>query len=165
MTTDPTASHPRIANSVLTQDDDKLLPWSWARHRLASSENYWLSTVWPDGRPHCVPIWGVWTHNTFWFYSGNTSRKIRNLTAEPRCAITTENPAEAILLEGEAFIIDDEPNRHHFHAEMANKYGPGFDPAAANPAHNSIVKVTPRRVITAPSHEFGLQPTRWTFPD
>lgn len=29
-----------------------LLPWSWAESRLASSREYWIAMVRPDGRPH-----------------------------------------------------------------------------------------------------------------
>ena len=27
-----------------------LLPWSWADERLRRSHDFWLATVWPDGR-------------------------------------------------------------------------------------------------------------------
>jgi pyridoxamine 5'-phosphate oxidase-like protein len=37
-----------------------LLPWSWAEERLAQSHDYWVATVQPDGRPHLMPVWGVW---------------------------------------------------------------------------------------------------------
>jgi hypothetical protein len=37
-----------------------LLPWSWAEQRLLASRNYWVATSWPDGRPHVMPVWGVW---------------------------------------------------------------------------------------------------------
>jgi hypothetical protein len=37
-----------------------LLPWSWALERLRNARNYWLTTVWPDGRPHVMPVWAVW---------------------------------------------------------------------------------------------------------
>ena len=32
-----------------------LLPWSWAEERLIASHDYWVATVWPDGRPHVMP--------------------------------------------------------------------------------------------------------------
>lgn len=58
-----------------------LLPWSWAQQRLSSSVNYWLASVWPDGRPHVMAVWGVWDGLLLWFSSGGRSRKTRNLTS------------------------------------------------------------------------------------
>ncbi len=37
-----------------------LLEWSWATERLMKAHNYWLATTRPDGRPHCMPVWGIW---------------------------------------------------------------------------------------------------------
>ena len=47
-----------------------LLPWSWAEERLIASHAYWLSTVRPDGRPHAIPVWGVWFADVVWLSSG-----------------------------------------------------------------------------------------------
>ena len=44
-----------------------LLPWAWAEERLSGSRNYWAVTLWPDGRPHAMPVWGVWDDASFWF--------------------------------------------------------------------------------------------------
>jgi hypothetical protein len=33
-----------------------LLPWSWAEDKLRTSHDYWLGSVWPDGRPHLMPV-------------------------------------------------------------------------------------------------------------
>ena len=54
-----------------------LLPWSWAVERLERSHDYWLATVWPDARPHVMPVWGVWREDALWFSSSKTSRKAR----------------------------------------------------------------------------------------
>ena len=31
--------------------------------RLAEADYYWLGPTFPDGRPHAVPIWGLWSAN------------------------------------------------------------------------------------------------------
>ena len=36
------------------------LPWSWAAERLGANRNFWVVTVSTDGRPHALPVWGVW---------------------------------------------------------------------------------------------------------
>ena len=37
-----------------------LLSWAEAERRLTASHDYWVATVRPDGRPHVMPVWGVW---------------------------------------------------------------------------------------------------------
>ncbi len=37
-----------------------LLPWSWAVEFLSKGRNYWVATTRPDGRPHVMPVWGIW---------------------------------------------------------------------------------------------------------
>ena len=79
-----------------------LLPWSWAERQLVSSRNYWLSTSWPDGRPHSMPVWAVWHEGALWFSSSRRSRKSRNLARDPRCVLTTEDARQPVVIEGSA---------------------------------------------------------------
>jgi hypothetical protein len=41
------------------EEGSGLLHWSWAAERLAAARNYWVATVWPHGRPHVMPVWGM----------------------------------------------------------------------------------------------------------
>ena len=47
-----------------------LLPFEWASERLVRSRSYWVSTVRPDGRPHLMPVWGVFVDDVFTFSTG-----------------------------------------------------------------------------------------------
>ncbi len=67
-----------------------LQPWRWARDRLDRARTYWVAATGPDGRPHAMAVVGLWLDDRFGFSSDLRSRKVRNLTAEPRCAITAE---------------------------------------------------------------------------
>ncbi len=60
--------------------------------RLVRSHDYWLATVKPSSAPHLMPVWGVWHEDHLWFSSSKGSRKARNLAAEPRCSISTDDP-------------------------------------------------------------------------
>jgi general stress protein 26 len=82
-----------------------LIPWPWAEQRLASSRNYWVVSLWPDGRPHAMPVWGLWHERAFWFSSSKGSRKARNLGADPRCVVTTEDAADPVVMEGSAELV------------------------------------------------------------
>ena len=77
---DPTC--PDTASHRLKTEAD-LLPWAWAVERIIASHYFWLSTVRPNGRPHAMPVWGVWTEEQLWFSSSSGSRKALNLESNP----------------------------------------------------------------------------------
>src|SRR5690349_1562525 len=77
-----------------------LLPWAWARRRLERAHNYWLATTRPDGRPHAMPIWGVWLDETFLFSTARGSRKGRNLRRRPSAVVHLESGDQTVILEG-----------------------------------------------------------------
>ena len=54
-----------------------------------------VATVMPDGSPHSVPVWSRIEDGRIAFFTQPTSRKARNLAADPRVAISViarENP-------------------------------------------------------------------------
>jgi general stress protein 26 len=83
------------------------LPWSWAEERLRDSRNFWVASTRPDGRPHAMPVWAVWLDGALYFSTAKTSVKARNLLANPRCVVTTEQGHEAVILEGTAAVEED----------------------------------------------------------
>src|SRR5205807_1130728 len=103
---EPRASRPHMPGYRLRGPDEGtgLLPWAWAEERLAASRNYWVVTTWPDGRPHTMPVWGIWDAGAVWFCTGGRSRKARNLAADPRCVVATEDALNPVVVEGSARI-------------------------------------------------------------
>lgn len=142
-----------------------LLPWSWAAERLTNSRNYWLASVSPDGRPHAMPVWGMWDDAVLWFSSAAESRKIRNLVTDPRCCVTTEDAADPVVLEGTAQIVTEPPLLQRVIDLMNAKYGTDFGVAFLDPEQNAAVRVRPRRVFGLRSADFTGSPTRWVFED
>ena len=63
--------------------------WDDARRALESAELYWITTVRADGRPHVVPLVGVWHDEAFHFCTGFQEQKAFNLHHDPRLAVTT----------------------------------------------------------------------------
>jgi len=138
-----------------------LLPWSWAEERLTTSRRYWVVTAWPGGRPHAMPVWAVWDDGAIWFSSSVGSRKIRNLRADPRCVVTTEDGARPVVVEGRASIVT-EPARLQRIVERENaKYGTTLDVDFLDPAVNATVRVDPQVVIGLDDDAFADTPTRW----
>jgi len=88
----------------------ELLPWSWAEQRLASSHDYWLTNVRPDGRPHLMPVWCVWLDGALWFSSSLSSHKARNLAHDPRCSVATDDACEPVSDLARSGFIDAVPS-------------------------------------------------------
>jgi hypothetical protein len=84
------------------------LQWSRVERRLRNAESYWLATTRPDGRPHCMPVWGVWTDDALWFWTPTTSVKGRNLAANPHAIVHLESANDAVIVEGEVAPVADQ---------------------------------------------------------
>jgi PPOX class probable F420-dependent enzyme len=136
----------------------KQLSWKWAVDRLSKAHNYFLSTVRPDGRPHVMPVWGVWVDRVFYFSTGRQSRKSKNLSQNPRCVVCPEDAAEAVMLEGTAREIKEKSTRGRFVVAYKKKYdwdmGDTEDP---------IYKVSPV-VMFGIAEDGHSNPTRWRYP-
>lgn len=157
----PTASRPHMPGYALLPADQGrgLLPWSWGVERLVRSRNYWVSTVAPPGRPHCMPVWGIWHDDTLWFSTGTDSRKARNLAANPACVVTTESAEEAVIVEGRAERLPVADAPATLAADYAAKYGMGY------PDDSDVFAVRPVRAfgLIESAEEFTGSATRWEF--
>ncbi len=163
---EPTADRPVMPGyGVLPADRGSgLLPWAEAERRLTAAHDYWCATVCPDGRPHVMPVWGVWLDGRLWFSSGLRSRKARNLAAEPRCTMTTDQAQDPVVLDGLAEQVVDADGIAAFLAAMNGKYDAGMTADFLDPAVNGTFAVRPQRVIALSHDDFTGSPTRWTFP-
>src|SRR5918998_5904457 len=106
------------------------LPWERVRRRLEDALHYWLATVRPDGRPHVVPLDGIWLDDAWHFGGSPDTVKHRNLTADPRAALHLEDATSAVIVEGGCEVIraDDALARRLSELSKA-KYGYGPPPA------------------------------------
>lgn len=164
--THPLAARPHMPGyGVLGADQGSgLLPWSWALTRLTRSPAYWVATVWPDGHPHVVPVWGVWLDDALWFSSGVRARKARNLSGEPRCTLTTDDADQPVVLDGVAGRVVDLDQIAAFARAVDHKYATNYGPDFYDPATNATFRVTPRSVFGLDGEDFAGSPTRWSFP-
>lgn len=158
MPAEPQASRPFMPGYGISESEEGLLPWSWAAERLGKSHNYWVHTVRSDGRPHAMPVWGVWAGARFYFSTARTSRKAANLTANPHCVVCTENAAEAVVLEGLAEVIDDHDALRPVWEAYNAKYS--WDLTG-----ESMFVVRPRTAFAfiEKPQEFEASATRWQF--
>lgn len=140
-----------------------LLPWQWAEERLVSSRNYWVVSLWPDGRPHIMPVWGLWHEGAFWFSSSKGSRKARNLSADPRCVVTTEDAADPVIMEGSAELVTEPEALATVLALENAKYDTNYTIDLLDPDVNSVYRVRPRWAFGLRHDDFTGSPTRWTI--
>jgi len=151
---------------LLTADEGSgLLPWSWAEERLIASRNYWLVSVWPDGRPHAMPVWGLWHERAFWFSSSNGSRKARNLAGDPRCVVMTEEAMDPVVMEGTAELVTEPEALATILALENMKYETSYTIDLLDPSVNSVYRVTPLWAFGLRHDDFTGSPTRWNLAD
>jgi nitroimidazol reductase NimA-like FMN-containing flavoprotein (pyridoxamine 5'-phosphate oxidase superfamily) len=89
-------------------------PWEDIERLLNSAQLYWIITVRADGRPHAVPLVGVWHDGAFAFCTGSEEQKQRNLDANPLVAVTTGSTGangwdsgKDVVVEGTAVRVTD----------------------------------------------------------
>jgi PPOX class probable F420-dependent enzyme len=139
-----------------------LLPWGWATERLTRSRTFWLATVRPDGRPHVTPVWGVWQEeDSLWFSCSRRSRKSRNLAVNPAAAATTDDPANPVVVEGEAMLVTSRDAIAAFAAASDTKYGTDYGvDFFADPA-NACFRLGVVRAFGLSADDFTGSPTTW----
>ena len=64
-----------------------------------NARSTWLSTVNDDGSPHVTAVGALWLDDTFWFQTGQGTRKNRNVTRDPRCSIAVSVPDADVVLQ------------------------------------------------------------------
>jgi hypothetical protein len=158
----PIPSAPIMYGSKVAGSD--LLPWEWAKTRLDTAQNYWISTTRPDGRPHCRPVWGVWLDDALWFSTGSLAQ--HNLTNNHAITAHLEDGDEVVIVEGNA----ESAHGHASLQQMCDVYGAKYDwpiyPTEAgirddNTALGPVFRVVPEVVFGW--GERTAKPTRWLF--
>jgi nitroimidazol reductase NimA-like FMN-containing flavoprotein (pyridoxamine 5'-phosphate oxidase superfamily) len=134
-----------------------LLPWAWVARKMNKCRTFWLVTIHASqGRPHVMPVWGVWLDDAFFFSTGGKSRKGQNLAANPACTIANDNGAEAVIVEGTATRLEDEAKLKKMAAAYKKKYK--MDPRSMN---EPIFMVRPSTVFGFIEKSFPKSATRW----
>ena len=156
---EPKATRPTVPGYEFSAKKTGLLPWKWAADRLKKSRQYWIATTRPDGTPHLMVIWGVWFDNSFWFSTGASSRKARNLAENPKCVIGTDDAAEAVILEGTVESIDAQhPEFEKFAKAYEKKYAWDVREMA-----QPVLRFRPDVGFGLFEKKFEQSATRWVF--
>lgn len=168
MTTRPTAEMPAMSDYGVQADTWQPLDWPWAAERLVGVRNYWLATADAHGRPHCMPVWGVWDDDRLQFAFGCSpnSRKARDIAANPHVTVTNDDTVECVSVQGTAELVTDPTRVEPWADGFVAKYGDEIGPEYAD-----FVRSHPLFVVTATmafgmierTDEFATRATRWRF--
>ena len=154
----PRSERPAMAAYGVSRDAQGLLPWDWAIEHLHDSHNFWIATTRPDGRPHLMPLWGLWDDHALYISTSGSSRKAVNLLVQPACSISTSRADEAVIVEGVAEQVTDAARLKELLVDYTAKYGTGF------PADSPVFRISPRTVFGFTEYGLSQNATRWRFP-
>ncbi len=144
---------------VAAKDGEGLLPWSWVAKKMNRCRTFWLTTIYSGkGRPHVMPVWGVWLDDAFFFSTGRKSRKGQNLAANPACTVANDDGSEAVIVEGVAAQLDDAKALQRVADAYMKKYK--MDPRSMS---EPIFIVRPSTVFGFIEKSFPKSATRWTL--
>jgi general stress protein 26 len=120
----PGAVSPRYGDPSAPAPD-----WADIDGRLTDAPLYWIVTVRRDGRPHAVPLCGVWRDGAFFFCTGEAEQKMRNLEHDPHVVVTAGplgadgwGSGKDIAVEGVAEVVYDEPLLRELAEAWRTKY-------------------------------------------
>lgn len=148
--------------------------WEQALEALDAASVFWLSTVRPDGRPHVTPLLAVWLDDAFYFCTGPSERKAKNLAHNPHCILTTGGNT----LEGLDVVVEGDARRVGDSAELglvADAYAAKYQQPVTQPSgtwfglDDAIRSGTSLVYRVAPATGFGFakgktfSQTRWRF--
>ena len=151
---EPTVSRPHMPGYGIDETLGGTLPWAWAVEIVNRVRNHTIVSVRPDGRPHAMPVWGLWFGGAYGMSTAITSVKSQNLMAAPACAVSVVDGDEAVVIEGRAAVT---PAPEGFREAYLAKYGEGFP-------DGPIWWITPTVAFGfRATDEFSSSATRWGF--
>jgi uncharacterized pyridoxamine 5'-phosphate oxidase family protein len=161
----PKLTRPNIPGYGLPKSKKGLLPWKWAEGRLKKTREYWIATTRPDGRPHVMVVWALWMNGCIYFSTGANTVKARNLAQNPHCTMCSDNPAEAVIVEGVVETERDVDTIRKYVPLYENKYKFKLGEMGENliALKDLLFCLRPTVVFGFLEKKFSTSATRWVF--
>jgi nitroimidazol reductase NimA-like FMN-containing flavoprotein (pyridoxamine 5'-phosphate oxidase superfamily) len=135
------------------------LDWASVEERLESSERYWLATTRSDGRPHVIPIDGLWLDGTWYFGGAPETIHQRSVKANASVVMHLEETMRAVIVEGVAeWLTPSAQDAKRLAEANVKKYG---YPTSPDQYARGVWGLRPRRVLAWNS--FPTDATRFLF--
>jgi hypothetical protein len=135
----------------------------------------WLTTLNADGSPHVTSLGAVWHAGSFWFQTGEHTRKAKNVARDPRCTVSVATRSFDVMVAGEARRVTD----RKVVAQIAALWAQGGWPAEPDDSGTGITapfnaptlgappwfvyEVKPRTATAVGTSEENPGSTRWRF--
>ncbi len=137
------------------------LDWGAVRSRLAAAPTYWVVTCRADGRPHVVPVDGLWLDDV-WYYGGaDDAVHVRTARAHPQVAMHLPDPQRCVVVEGRVQPARPGPALARRLAEESRAKYPEYGSGADATAYADALALHPARVLAWTS--YPADATRFVF--
>lgn len=123
--------------------------------------HYWTCTVTPDGRPHAVPVDGIWLQDALYFGGSPQTRWQRNLAANPAISIHLESTTDVVILRGRVKSLSKPARELSMALSKASKKKYGFAPKPEDYEKGGVYVFRPSLVLAW--KDFPKDATRWQF--
>jgi PPOX class probable F420-dependent enzyme len=113
-----------------------------------------VATAGASGMPHLVPVCQIVAGGKIYFASGKSGRKVRNVRANPRLALTVDlysddwGQLQGVMVQGRARVIERGPRFRRLRRRLYAKYPQYPREAALGERDSVIVELTPTRVFS-----------------
>jgi hypothetical protein len=161
-------TQPAIENAIA-------LDWSEVVKLLTNPNGTsWLSTVSGEGQVHTTPIGAFFVNETFYFTSGQGTRKRANLEQNPSCTICIHAGDYDIVAEGTAALTRDEAKVQQLAAfcqsagwpveARGSTFDAPYHAPTTGPAPYDVYEMTLRKVFVLGITDEGISHcTRYIF--
>ncbi|MFN7035772.1 MAG: pyridoxamine 5'-phosphate oxidase family protein [Bellilinea sp.] len=159
----PWVDRPQMPQSYgLSPIKDGILAWEEVESRLIAARNYWVCTTRANGRPHVMPVWGIWQDNCFYFGTDLQSIKGRNLIHSPHLMVHLESGDDAVILECRAEQVIEPPLLKRVLSAYSEKYGVFSDESELT-SQTIFFAAKPYKALAWRESSFPTSATRWRF--
>ncbi len=149
---------PQFAASYgISAEETGILAWAWAVERLEAARSYWIASASPTGKPHAMPVAGLWLDGAFVFGTSAESRKARDIASNPRVAVHLGSGDEVMVVEGGVDVIT-------LDVRIADAYGVKYDHRPEPGAGSGLwCRVEPRVAYAWLESDYPRTATRFDF--
>jgi nitroimidazol reductase NimA-like FMN-containing flavoprotein (pyridoxamine 5'-phosphate oxidase superfamily) len=139
----PRRIRPKFPEKWHVPNDPKMwITWEHANGKLAKETVYWISTASRRGRPHAVPVWGIWREKMFYFETDPNSVKGRNLSNNESVVVHVQDGSDTVIVEGKARREKRSEKLNRLKKDYARKYQ--YAPDWSNERSQIVFRVEPR---------------------
>jgi uncharacterized protein len=113
-----------------------------------------VATAGGSGAPHLVPVCSVLVDGKLYFASGRDAKKVKNLRANPKIAVTVDLYSEdwsnlkGVMLQGTTSIVEKGPRFRKIRSLLYEKYPQYPEESAIGERDSVIIEVTPTGVFS-----------------